>query len=459
LTDPNVQFFETHLLRAGEVGTDNLVDALAGLLDKPEYARHRATVVSALILSRNARAVPVLIGVLGPDGKCDERLYQQVVSGLGMIGTAEALRELTARLEKDKDPARQACILSWLVKHGQGLDRACALVSDKTLPSHLRAAVVRSLGTPGLDAAVPTLEKLLAEGEVGNWASEALSRVGGQKSIDALASAMGQPRRNKPLLAMALRLTMDSRAMRPLLTALPICGDDGCQNIARALAGLVGERDLGELLGAIRQLKDEKSAKVACLALGGIPSAEAVQELKKAAKAGNMYAFRALVESDLATGHAAARELLAEDPDRICTGLFKHGCNWLKVTLPLIDLVEPTLRMAESKDKWQRGDAMFRLAHWKDPRAFDRAAEALLKDPEWQVRFRAPLVILPDPRAGDILAKAEKTEKNEHVLKRLKAMLPNLEQLAAGPPKGGQEPRYVPLVPVEPFPTPDKEQF
>ncbi|HEX6273835.1 MAG TPA: HEAT repeat domain-containing protein [Polyangiaceae bacterium] len=172
------------------------------------------------LVRRGAPAVGALVGML------TERSWvvrRAVVAALARLGTP-AVKALCETLRTDRaNEARLAAAVDALVASAGDVEPHLLLLAESSESPPVLCDVAQVLGRRGSRASIPTLSRLVAHSDdnVAVAAIEALSRIGGPATVDALLAAVssGNFFRTFPAIA-ALGQSGDARATGPLVALL-----------------------------------------------------------------------------------------------------------------------------------------------------------------------------------------------------------------------------------------------
>lgn len=362
----------------GQIGDPAALPALLPLAAGAGAAPLRMQAIQALGGIADPAARAALIALLADP---DPAARGQAARALARLGGEEALAALLARLEAAGDPAEQAVLIGALGSFGAAaatpaLMAQLARLLSEAEPPPLRRAAADALARLGGPEAVAALLTLLGDGDVAleRHAVQALGRLGESVAAGPLLArfAVGlgafQAAEPEALLAEPGRWLTELETLAMVvrsLVALPPLGGGG--HLERAAAG----RSLpGGSADALALRDGQYRLRLAAIeALGRLPRGEGVPFLA---------AFAAETAGDSRLRGAAARALGEAGHQAAEAG--GHGFN------PAREALEALLRDPEREVRWS---ACLGLAALGDPAALPALEDLLTREADALVRRAA----------------------------------------------------------------------
>lgn len=269
---------------AGLVNPRLIEPLLTALYDSnPRVRSHAANGLGTL---EEKRAIPGLIKLLDDE---DDDVRYEAVWALRYIGDPAAVEPLIETLLFDNYAKNHAATVLGFFKDRRAVEPLIEVLADNW--ANVRASAAESLGEIGDKRAIEPLARLLNDKEerVRFMAAYGLGMLGDKRGFPILIKTIqkkgkkhGKDHSEKWRAAEALGNCGDSRAVKPLLDALPCTSEIIRVQIAIALGKLGDSTAISPLI----ELLDDKSSSVrfgAAQALGQLAAETALPKLKEMA--------------------------------------------------------------------------------------------------------------------------------------------------------------------------------
>jgi HEAT repeat protein len=324
-----------------------------GLTDTKEPLPIRVGASMGLARCDTGKTVETVLGLL----KSKER--PMAIAGCQLVreldkGNPQATRAWAAALPS-LEPELQAFLVTALGERGDKVAREVVTEKVDSTDEAMRQAAIRALGALGTADSVPVLAEAVSKTEtLANVVTEALTQVNAPgadaKLVECLTKSASAPEQASLMKAMRARQTPG--AVPALLKASESNEWKVWQAAFDALAVVAGEADLGKLVDALVQAKDDSRRSAAVKAISSISrdlkSPEAgvkcvTEALPKADKAGQAALLELLPKFGGQAALEAARKPLAGNDAELKEAAVRALSNW-----PSADPMADLLKIAET---------------------------------------------------------------------------------------------------------------